>query len=1295
MKNLKIKNINILKIDNEMNIENNKVIFLEEERKIYLIKNNILFIQTLNENMKELTDTVEIELLKEFKDEQIIKIISRSFYDNLIILTKSGNFLIFNTETNNMKIENYFKSEINISTAEISPNEDNIIILTKEGDLYKYDKLSNLEKKINIFENKFSSENKNLKSANISWRFDSEFFSLVYETELGVRSMTYTKSLEMFHSPSLYNNEYPLVINFFEEDNKNLANFSSWSSNGNLIASILKKENNKKFVVLWEKNVLAYEEFEIEQIYGERNISGIFWHPKHNMLFLHIKNENCSNFVIYMKSNGSWRLKNTIKLDNVCVYKKFADERLFLFLDNNEIFDINLNLNSDTFLYEHNSEMRYGLGIFIENFGLAVTPYDKFMIPAPLSLTKVNHSCNITNFDFEKNYLFFLDFDNKLSCFKYSFPKKFDKIEMEYNLENYLFLRNMKVIKNEDNFEVFFMATKKEEDLYNNFLLNLKFKLSENKLEFLELKEVDFEEDQKIDSLEKFENKIYLLVNHSDIFVFDDEIGDIEHFLETNIEEEDFIKNWKLAKSQNQIEIHNSQDGQIQETQNIDFICLNKNDKLFYNNIQISEDCTSFLIFKEYFLFTMLSSTPFDQLYCLTLNSIKNGYFERPTPSVNSESKNLTKRNIEKNATLVCCSDTQVLFQLPRGNFEGIHHRIFLVEKIKNLVLNEGNYKEAFFLVRKHKLNSNLLIDLDIEKFCAYIRTGKMFDNWSSKFIDIFVLDLTNKFSEELKFIFNSIKITELKSKNRTVLEKSKKEKVNFICELFEEEMMKDQDRFILHLMVIYTKKNPKNLKKALLMIKELKSQQNDINIFKKKAPHLTTQKIQNKKRNYKEVLKYLSWLAKADELYNLSLSIYDLELTLMVAEFTLMDPKEYLPYIEILKNIKNEIDFKTRICLDMKNYGQALRELVNGDEKQISQALEIIQEQLYFIEGLEVFKHNEVIVEKIKIFYGKFLFNKKDYKNAALFLQNNEESIKDIKYCYEKTLDWENAFIFFKKKNIDEKEIEKFVQKVTKEYTRLKAYPILAKMSKSLNSPLTTQLTYIIKSQNYKKAKKILTHTPLTPLQKKTLKEELSLQASIENNKIAENLKNHKKWTKRLKAVQERKTTHKMQGIDDDNLTLMSDITSIKSHMTGMTSENFSVITGMQKLNIRKNKKPKNLSRRRYKENSVYEEEWLVESLNLIDFSKEEEKNLEHFLSLLILVGLVREFKEVKGNFEEMARVLENGVFYKSLKQREFEEKNHEVYDLYNSIKDFDLNMITPGKKRKFEILKKYGNLH
>jgi hypothetical protein len=44
-------------------------------------------------------------------------------------------------------------------------------------------------------------------------------------------------------------------------------------------------------------------------------------------------------------------------------------------------------------------------------------------------------------------------------------------------------------------------------------------------------------------------------------------------------------------------------------------------------------------------------------------------------------------------------------------------------------------------------------------------------------------------------------------------------------------------------------------------------------------------------------------------------------------------DPKEYLPYLEELKAIENDIDRHTKICLDMKKYAQAITELSQGNE--------------------------------------------------------------------------------------------------------------------------------------------------------------------------------------------------------------------------------------------------------------------------------------------------------------------------------------------------------------------------
>ena len=70
------------------------------------------------------------------------------------------------------------------------------------------------------------------------------------------------------------------------------------------------------------------------------------------------------------------------------------------------------------------------------------------------------------------------------------------------------------------------------------------------------------------------------------------------------------------------------------------------------------------------------------------------------------------------------------------------------------------------------------------------------------------------------------------------------------------------------------------------------------------------------------------------NKLYNLALGIYDLDLALMVAEFTQKDPKEYLSYIEELKSITDPIEFRSRINIDLKNFDEAIKILAEGTEE-------------------------------------------------------------------------------------------------------------------------------------------------------------------------------------------------------------------------------------------------------------------------------------------------------------------------------------------------------------------------
>jgi elongator complex protein 1 len=159
-------------------------------------------------------------------------------------------------------------------------------------------------------------------------------------------------------------------------------------------------------------------------------------------------------------------------------------------------------------------------------------------------------------------------------------------------------------------------------------------------------------------------------------------------------------------------------------------------------------------------------------------------------------------------------------------------------------------------------------------------------------------------------------------------------------------------------------------------------------------------ERIKKDKLSSKEVLEYLSWVADAEFLYDVALSTFDLKLAVMVAETTQRDPKEYLPYIETLRNIEDEIDRRVKICLHTKRFEKAISILAEGTEKQVEDALALIKDKRLFAEGLSAFSQNKAALRQVRELYADHLVAQKEYKQAApyyLINQNHERALD----CY------------------------------------------------------------------------------------------------------------------------------------------------------------------------------------------------------------------------------------------------------------------------------------------------------
>ena len=95
-----------------------------------------------------------------------------------------------------------------------------------------------------------------------------------------------------------------------------------------------------------------------------------------------------------------------------------------------------------------------------------------------------------------------------------------------------------------------------------------------------------------------------------------------------------------------------------------------------------------------------------------------------------------------------------------------------------------------------------------------------------------------------------------------------------------------------------------------------------------------------------KEALEFVSWLVNPNKLFDVALTTYYFDLVTMVASQTQKDPKEYVPYLAMLKELPNADYQKYRIHLDLKEHERALEWLAkcSDDDSYFEEAKQLIR---------------------------------------------------------------------------------------------------------------------------------------------------------------------------------------------------------------------------------------------------------------------------------------------------------------------------------------------------------------
>eukprot|EP00835_Amoeboradix_gromovi_P004474 NODE_350_length_10400_cov_0.385205.p1 type:complete len:1067 gc:universal NODE_350_length_10400_cov_0.385205:9692-6492(-) len=399
---------------------------------------------------------------------------------------------------------------------------------------------------------------------------------------------------------------------------------------------------------------------------------------------------------------------------------------------------------------------------------------------------------------------------------------------------------------------------------------------------------------------------------------------------------------------------------------------------------KITSKVSSFILYKHF----LVCSTTTDDLVIYDTSNIKSSY----------------TRPIEHGSTIIDCHDDLLLVQLPRGNLESFSPRPFVISSIYSFIADK-NLDAAVELSREHRIDFNLFFDINI--FDISITASLIVDQCTPDRINLISTSLNSK---------NCLKELYLEESNflgfSGVIAKNKVKKVlaairNALATKNTVDYVKWPLGDLQSLLTAYVR-DDSNIEKGLLIIHSTMSD------------HQLALSL----------LQYCIFLTSKTVLFSKAYETYDLVFVQFVARHCGIDPQEYLPFIEELKELSVE-EQKYRIDVQIEEFGRATTHLLESKKDYHSMIIKHVVHYSSFkhpIKYMIDFNRNHSCWIDIWSLYGEYLQEKrhslpagicyymsKNYKKAmeafaehkyyissALCSQDSSEDLLDILEIFE-----------------------------------------------------------------------------------------------------------------------------------------------------------------------------------------------------------------------------------------------------------------------------------------------------
>ncbi|KAJ0420730.1 IKI3 family-domain-containing protein [Aspergillus carlsbadensis] len=405
-------------------------------------------------------------------------------------------------------------------------------------------------------------------------------------------------------------------------------------------------------------------------------------------------------------------------------------------------------------------------------------------------------------------------------------------------------------------------------------------------------------------------------------------------------------------------------------------ISLARTGGLFANKTLLAKNCTSVLLTPSHVIFT----TSLHLLKFVHICRAEDMEVPPDTPETDERC-----RSIERGSRLVTVmpSTFAAILQAPRGNIETVYPRALVLAGIRSFI-DQKDYRSAFLTCRSQMVDMNIIHDYNPEQFMEsillFVEQVKRVD-----FVDEFLSRLKEEDVSQTLYK-DTLKALKVDTAVQALTNPAKKgNKVNKICDGFLAALEKRSESNLHNLITAHVCKLPPDLESGLELVARLRDE----------SPGQA-----------EDAVEHMCFLTDANRLYDTALGLYDLELTLLVAQQAQRDPREYLPFLRKLQQLP-----ELRRYYEIDNYlGRWAKALKHLHALGVHDELrEYTVKHVLYKDAIDIYKYQPELLHQITHLYADYLYGESKYQDAGIAYESLALHIDAYK-CYQLAHLWRES---------------------------------------------------------------------------------------------------------------------------------------------------------------------------------------------------------------------------------------------------------------------------------------------